>query len=92
MQGDRQESNLYMEQPREGLDGVQPWVLIRILKGVFGLATAPRHWWTKLNRVLQATDLPDFDGTNVRLVPNPLDPAMFTWPRRNLGCHRGRAR
>jgi hypothetical protein len=79
MQGDRQhgDQELYMEQPLEGLPGVKPTVLIRILKGVLGLATAPRHWWAKLKRLVLAVQLVDAAGAERHYQQHPLDPAFY---------------
>ncbi|CAE7480196.1 unnamed protein product [Symbiodinium sp. CCMP2592] len=48
---------LYMQQPdrRKGpsLPGVRFGVIFRVLKGVFGLADAPRQWYLRLCRTLQ---------------------------------------
>eukprot|EP00969_Alexandrium_andersonii_P078419 3458132-Alexandrium_andersonii.AAC.1 len=42
LNGQEAPSGLYMEQPREGLEGMDPGDLLEIRKGVFGLATSPR--------------------------------------------------
>ena len=48
---------LFMQQPdrRKGpnLPGVRFGVIFRVLKGVFGLADAPRQWYLRLCRTLQ---------------------------------------
>eukprot|EP00974_Lingulodinium_polyedra_P019797 1914556-Lingulodinium_polyedra.AAC.1 len=64
-----------MWQPKEGLPGVHKDSLVRILKGVFGLATAPRHWWAKLNRLVLGRALPDQHGVECYMKAHPLDPA-----------------
>ncbi|CAK0891483.1 unnamed protein product [Prorocentrum cordatum] len=78
MQGDEQpDQQLYMAQPREGLPGLNPKQLIKILKGVFGLATAPRQWWAKLKRTLLAVEEKLSDNYVFRLHQHSLDPALY---------------
>ncbi|CAK0887145.1 unnamed protein product [Prorocentrum cordatum] len=78
MQGDeRPDQQLYMAQPREGLPGLNPKQLIKILKGVFGLATAPRQWWAKLKRTLLAVEEKLSDNCVFRLHQHSLDPALY---------------
>ena len=79
MQGDVQhgDQELYFHQPKEGLPGLEPHTLIKILKGVFGLATAPRQWWRKLRRLLEAVVLHDASGKPCHFRQHPLDPAFF---------------
>ncbi|CAK0871378.1 unnamed protein product [Prorocentrum cordatum] len=77
MQGDEQpDQQLHMAQPREGLPGLHPKQLIKILKGVFGLAIAPRQWWAKLNRTLLAVEEKLGDYV-FRLRQHSLDPALY---------------
>ncbi|CAK0846224.1 unnamed protein product, partial [Prorocentrum cordatum] len=78
MQGDEQpDQQLYMAQPREGLPGLNPKQLIKILKGVFGLATAPRQWWAKLKRTLLAVEEKLSDNYVFRLHQHSLYPALY---------------
>ena len=78
MQGDEQPNQqLYMAQPREGLPGLHIKQLIKILKGVFGLATAPRQWWAKLKRTLLAVEEKLGDNYVFRLRQHSLDPALY---------------
>ncbi|CAK0807406.1 unnamed protein product, partial [Prorocentrum cordatum] len=78
MQGDEQpDQQLYMAQPREGLPGLNPKQLIKILKGVFGLATAPRQWWAKLKRTLLAVEEKLSNNYVFRLHQHSLDPALY---------------
>ncbi|CAK0847915.1 unnamed protein product [Prorocentrum cordatum] len=78
MQGDEQpDQQLHMAQPREGLPGLNPKQLIKILKGVFGLATAPRQWWAKLKRTLLAVEEKLSDNYMFRLHQHSLDPALY---------------
>ncbi|CAK0837883.1 unnamed protein product, partial [Prorocentrum cordatum] len=50
--------------------------LIKILKGVFGLAAAPRQWWAKLKRTLLAVEEKLGDYV-FRLRHHSLDPAVY---------------
>ncbi|CAK0900905.1 unnamed protein product [Prorocentrum cordatum] len=78
MQGDEQpDQQLYMAQPREGLPGLNPKQLIKILKGAFGLATAPRQWRAKLKRTLLAVEKKLSDNYVFRLHQHSLDPALY---------------
>ena len=79
MQGDPQhgDQELYMAQPREGLPGVRQGSLVRILKGVFGLATAPRHWWAKLRRLLLEVRIELGHGYEFHFKQHSLDPAVY---------------
>ncbi|CAK0843154.1 unnamed protein product, partial [Prorocentrum cordatum] len=78
MQGDEQpDQQLYMAQPREGLLGLNPKQLIKILRGVFGLATAPRQWWAKLKRTLFAVEEKLSDNYVFRLHQHSLYPGLY---------------
>ncbi|CAK0869680.1 unnamed protein product [Prorocentrum cordatum] len=78
MQGDEQpDQQLHVPQPREGLPGLNPKQLIKILKGVFGLATAPRPWWAKLKRTFMAVEEKLSDNYVFRLHQHSLDPALY---------------
>eukprot|EP00438_Fugacium_kawagutii_P013250 Skav234490 [mRNA] locus=scaffold3731:121116:128177:+ [translate_table: standard] len=67
---------LYFRQPRSGMPTLEPGQLIEVLKGVFGLSTSPKLWWTKLS-----TDLVKlvFKIQDEELVfkQNPVDPCVF---------------
>ena len=69
MQGKEHErtDELYMAQPREGIPGLHPEQIIRIVKGVFGLADAPRLWWRQLRNGLLGADLKTKTGETVQL-------------------------
>ncbi|CAK0890787.1 unnamed protein product, partial [Prorocentrum cordatum] len=78
MQGDKQpDQQLHMAQPREGLPGLNPKQLIKIPKGVFGLATAPRQRRAKLKRTLLAVEEKLNDNYVFRLHRHSLDPALY---------------
>ncbi|CAE7037715.1 GIP [Symbiodinium sp. CCMP2592] len=68
--------DLYMEQPRGGVEGLDPAQLLKIKKGVFGLAESPRMWYDRLREVLSQEDFM-IDGVVHKLVPCPLDPCVF---------------
>ena len=43
---------MYMRQPKQGLPGLLPNQLLRLLKPVYGRPDAPRAWFNELSRVL----------------------------------------
>ena len=53
--GDLIERTIYAEQPREGVPGMQPGQLIRLLKTCYGLSDGPLAWYKHLRRVLVET-------------------------------------
>lgn len=63
LQGERREGmeDLFLEQPRRGLPGLQKGQLLRVLKGVYGLPDAPRAWFNAfvgfLTKVLELRQL-----------------------------------
>ena len=67
---------LYMWQPRCGVRGLHPAQLIRIRKGIFGLAESPRRWFDRLCQVL-LQHVFNLGGTECQLQPCPLDPCVF---------------
>ena len=67
---------LYMWQPRCGVRGLHPAQLIRIRKGIFGLAESPRRWFDRLCQVL-LQHVFILGGTECQLQPCPLDPCVF---------------
>ncbi|CAE7207103.1 GIP [Symbiodinium sp. CCMP2592] len=84
---------LFMEQPRGGVEGLDPRQLLRIRKGIFGLAESPRMWYDRLNQVLTEETFV-IDGVNHRLRPCPLDPCVYLLqaegeprPRAYIGIH-----
>ena len=71
------------------IDNLQNGQLIKILKGVFGLADAPREWWKRLSEVLaeqgwhpMAVDLACWvkrvNGKVVGLMVGHVDDLIFT--------------
>eukprot|EP00959_Pyramimonas_sp_CCMP1952_P164203 3432984-Pyramimonas_sp.AAC.1 len=70
MQGEEQprDKPFFMEQPPQSLPGLQPGQVLRIVKGIFGLATAPRQWWASLKNALLKVELVSKDGHKFHLV------------------------
>ncbi|CAK0836533.1 unnamed protein product [Prorocentrum cordatum] len=79
MQGEEhgRAEELYMSQPTEGLPNMDPRCLLKVKKGIFGLADAPRLWWRRLRRGLVEADLKDEDGKPVLMMQSRLDPTVF---------------
>jgi hypothetical protein len=77
LNGKPMERELYCTQPAEGLPGLRPGQLLRLLKDGFGLATAPRSWWEELSSRLQHEDFRDEYGETVRYVPSRFDPCLY---------------
>ncbi len=44
---------MYMRQPKQGLPGLVPGQLLKLLKSVYGRPDAPRAWYNELARVLE---------------------------------------
>ncbi|CAK0838337.1 unnamed protein product [Prorocentrum cordatum] len=68
---------LYMSQPKEGLPNMDPRCLLKVKKGIFGLADAPRLWWRRLRRGLVEADLKDEDVKPILMMQSRLDPTVF---------------
>eukprot|EP00438_Fugacium_kawagutii_P028405 Skav208339 [mRNA] locus=scaffold5193:38831:45910:+ [translate_table: standard] len=68
---------LYFRQPRGGIEALHPGQLVEVLKGVFGLSTSPKLWWTKLSSDLRALRFQLSDGRVLRIEQNPIDPCVF---------------
>ena len=66
--GDRIDRELYSEQPREGVPGMVPGQLLRLLKTCYGLTDGPYAWYQHIVRVLTK----DFGYTQSRA-----DPCLF---------------
>ncbi|CAE7496514.1 GIP [Symbiodinium sp. CCMP2592] len=84
---------LFMEQPRGGVEGLDPRQLPRIRKGIFGLVESPRMWYDRLDQVL-TEEIFVIDGVHHRLRPCPLDPCVYLLqaegelrPRAYIGIH-----
>ncbi|CAK0820255.1 unnamed protein product [Prorocentrum cordatum] len=60
-----------------GLPGLMPGQVLRAVKGVFGLATAPRQWWATLKSTLLKVELIGENGRKFNLVQSLVDPALF---------------
>ena len=50
--GKEQTRELYVHPPKEGLAGVEPGSLIKMVKGVYGLREAPRLWYKKAREAI----------------------------------------
>eukprot|EP00959_Pyramimonas_sp_CCMP1952_P298625 6246261-Pyramimonas_sp.AAC.1 len=79
MQGEEQPRDklLFMEQPPRGLPGLQPGQVLHIVKGIFGLATAPRLWKATLKKALLKVELANKGGKRFNVVQCLVDPALF---------------
>eukprot|EP00439_Symbiodinium_sp_Y106_P010950 s656_g1.t1 len=59
---------MYMRQPKQGLKGLVPGQLLKLLKPVYGRPDAPRAWYNELSRVLQK---------ELQFQKSAVDPALF---------------
>ncbi len=50
--GEAHNRELYVRPPREGLPGVPPGSLIKLIKGAYGLGEAPRLWYLKIRAMI----------------------------------------
>ena len=66
--GKERSKPLYMKQPREGLPGLEAGRVLRLLRGVYGLLTAPRLSWLHLKETL----------LKMGFRQSSLDAALFT--------------
>ena len=73
---DIEERGLYCEQPERGLPGVEPGVLLEVVKGIFGLSTSPRLWWEKLAKELRQLKI-ELNGEVLSFQPHELDVCYF---------------
>ncbi|CAE7414743.1 RE2 [Symbiodinium sp. CCMP2592] len=76
LNGDPLERELYLRQPRGGVEGLLPEQLFRVKKGIFGLPDSPRKWWRRLRRDMLSIKI-DFQGLTLRFTQCPLDPCLF---------------
>lgn len=63
----RPNGNLYFSPPKDGIEGVSPETLVRIVSGVYGLVDAPLHWRKSLVQDLHA----------LGYYESKLDPCIF---------------
>ena len=70
LQGVELRRELWMSQPRGGVEGLHPQQLARIRKGVFGLSESPRMWYDRLSNVLLG-EVFNIDNKVYRLRPSP---------------------
>ena len=59
---------MYMKPPKQGLKGVKPTQLLKLLKPVYGRPDAPRAWYEELARVLTG---------ELGFCKSAIDPAVF---------------
>ena len=76
LQGVELQRELWISQPRHGVDGLDPRQLARVRKGIFGLSESPRMWFDRLFGVL-TNEVFEFEGDNYQLVPSPLDACVL---------------
>ncbi|CAE7822217.1 GIP [Symbiodinium sp. CCMP2456] len=76
LQGVELQRELWLSQPKSGIDGLHPRQLARIRKGVFGLSESPRMWYDRLSSVLLG-EVFEVEGKSCRLIPSPLDPCVL---------------
>ena len=66
---------LHFRQARGG--SLLPGQLVEVLKGVFGLSTSPKLWWTKLSTDLKGPKIKINGLEMVYIKQNPIDPCIF---------------
>ncbi|CAE7294476.1 RE1 [Symbiodinium natans] len=71
--------DMFMRQPKQGLPGLKPGQLLKLLKPVYGRPDAPRAWYDELSRILE---------TELGFSKCQADPAMFAL-RDGAGALRG---
>ena len=54
LSGEEHGREIYFRPPREGLPGVPPGCLIKVIKGIYGLKEAPRLWYLRARSTLLA--------------------------------------
>ena len=59
---------MFMRQPKQGLKGLQPGQILKLLKPVYGRPDAPRAWYNELSRILEA---------ELGFTKSQVDPALF---------------
>ena len=64
---ERKEGPLYFKQPNEGIDGLHPEQIVRIIAGCYGLVDAPLHWRKSLTEELK----------RLGYVQSHLDPCLY---------------
>ncbi len=64
---ERKEGPLYFKQPSEGIDGLHPEQVVRIIAGCYGLVDAPLHWRKSLTEELR----------KLGYVQSHLDPCLY---------------
>ena len=60
--------DMFMRQPKQGLKGLQPGQILKLLKPVYGRPDAPRAWYNELSRILE---------NELGFCKSQVDPALF---------------
>ncbi|CAE7948536.1 RE1 [Symbiodinium sp. KB8] len=76
LQGVELRRELWISQPKGGVEGLDPRQIAKVNKGIFGLIESPRMWYDRLSGVL-TTEVFAYDGNTYKLVQSPLDPCVF---------------
>ncbi|CAE7769429.1 RE1 [Symbiodinium sp. CCMP2592] len=76
LQGVELKRELWISQPRHGIEGLDPRQIARVCKGIFGLSESPRMWFDRLFGVLTSEVL-NYEGKEYRLEPSPLDACVL---------------
>ncbi len=56
--------DIYIKPPKEGLPGIREGQVLRLNKGAYGLANAPRLWWRRIRSILESVGM-----TELKLLP-----------------------
>ncbi|OLP87512.1 Copia protein [Symbiodinium microadriaticum] len=80
LQGVELQRDLWIAQPRGGVESLDPRQLAKVNKGIFGLTESPRMWYDRLSGVL-TTEIFKYQGIEYRLVPSPLDACVLMMMR-----------
>ena len=67
---------MFMRQPKQGLSGLLPGQILRLIKSVYGRPDAPRAWFDELSRILRE---------ELEFTQCLADPALFAL-RSEAGC------
>ncbi|OLP74990.1 Copia protein [Symbiodinium microadriaticum] len=76
LNGDPLERELYLRQPKGGVQDLLPDQIFRVKKGIFGLPDSPRKWWRKLRRDMMNIRI-EFEGQSLQFVQCALDTCLF---------------
>ena len=76
LQGVELRRELWISQPKGGVEGLDPRQIAKVNKGIFGLIESPRMWYDRLSGVL-ITETFVYNGNTYKLTQSPLDPCVF---------------